>query len=160
MTKKLNKTQTTGVAIIGNDTALVSTKLAQIATKMSKLVDIATTTWKTNGALTSVSGLRNIKDAETDISNLIKANSSVREKKKAYDESAKDLGLTTYPVFKIDGYTHEEWRHDILLKLQIVGQDETRKKLEAAKDKLSKFMSEEEQRSLAFKEVESLLENI
>lgn len=144
MSKKNKEVSISGTFDIKNTTGI----LDKLDLEISQLKAIETTTWKTNGDL---EGFGNIK-SEKKIENLIRAYSFVLAKSKFYNESALALGVKTFPVFTIGG-TLEEWEHDIKLQISIVSHQDKYDKLKKAKDALSKFLSEDEQKMAILKEV-------
>lgn len=123
--------------------------LEQLNTKIASLKRIEESVYKTNGSL---DGFGDIK-AETKIENLIRAFSSVKMREAGYNAAAKDLGRKEYPAFVIGSGTAEDWKQDILLRIDILEHKETLDKLNTFKEKMSKFMSEAEQKELLIKEM-------
>jgi hypothetical protein len=105
--------------------------------------------YKTTGNL---DGFGDIKQ-ETKLENLIRAFSSVKGREKAYDDAAKDLGLTTYPQFSISGGTAADWKQDIVLRIDIITHKDKLDKLNDYKEKMSKFLSAEDQKTMLLKEM-------
>lgn len=117
--------------------------------KITNMKKISETPYKTTGVITGFSDIK----SETNISTLIKAYSSVSNREKAYDQSAIDLGLKTYPKFTDGGGGSEEWRHDIKLRIAIIQQREEEEKLIGYKERMSKFLSEQDQKEMLLKEM-------
>lgn len=130
--------------------------LSALDKEIGKLKTISESVYKTTGNL---EGFGDIK-VETKLENLIRAYSSVKGREEAYDKAAKELGLSTYPQFSISGGTAADWRQDILLRIDIITHKDKLDKLKDYKDKMSKFLSAEDQRSILMKEMSEFLKNI
>lgn len=134
-------------------TATVPNVLTILEERLASLKHIETTAFK---AGESLSGFGNIRQ-ETNVKNLIKAWSSVKGRSKAYDEAAPELGLDSYPVFEVEGYSAEAWKHDIMLRIAILNHKETYDKLNSFKSQMSAFLSEEDRKAILMKEMEAFL---
>ena len=150
MATKSNKSEVSLEVAVNTPTAEV---LAALDAKIKSLKRIEETPYKTQGNLT---GVCNVK-TETKIDNLIRAYASVIAREKVYVEAAEELGHTTYNVFTVDGGTREDWKHDIKLRTDIINYDETLTKLKVYKDKMSSFLSQQEQKEMLLKEMQSFL---
>lgn len=99
-------------------------------------------------------------ETETSIPELIKALSSIKARKTAYDAAADELvvagTLTNYPVFQIEGSTYEEWAADIALRIKIINHKQTIDKLNKVKDGLEKLMTDEDRMAILLKELENI----
>lgn len=121
--------------------------------KIAELAEIETTVWKTSGNL---EGFGDIKKEKL-IPNLGRALASVMIRADGYRKAMEEgLGLTSYEVFSIGG-TVEDWTHDIQLQMKIINHKETYDTLLGFKDKASKFLSEQDQKAMLFKEMEAFL---
>lgn len=140
-----------------NPTLLPITKTADVLdalnTKIASLKRIEESIYKTNGKL---DGFGDIK-AEVKIENLIRAYSSVKMREAGYITAAKDLGRKEFPAFVIGSGNAEDWKHDILLRIDILEHKETLDKLNSYKDRMSKFLSETEQKEILMKEMDEFL---
>lgn len=123
--------------------------LSLLDQEIGKLKIISESVYKTSGQL---EGFGDIK-AETKIENLIRAFSSVKGREKAYEDAAKDLGQVTYPQFNVSGGTAADWKQDILLRIDIITHKDKLDKLNEYKDKMSKFLSAEDQKTMLLKEM-------
>lgn len=94
----------------------------------------------------------------TDIPFLVNALASIKMHKAAYDEvQASVLQLKTLPVFKsYNGHTYEEWEHDIKFRVSILMQEETVKKLKEAKERLEKFLTNDDRLAIVLGEIKEL----
>lgn len=123
--------------------------LSLLDQEIGKLKTISESVYKTTGNL---EGFGDIKQ-ETKLENLIRAFSSVKGREKAYEDAAKDLGLGTYPQFSISGGTAADWKQDILLRIDIITHKDKLDKLNEYKEKMSKFLSAEDQKAMLLKEM-------
>lgn len=130
--------------------------LSLLDKQIAGLKKIADSVYKTTGQLT---GFGDIK-AELKLENLIRAFSMVKGKENAYNEAAKELELGTYPQFSIDGGTAADWKQDILLRIEIITHKDKLDKLNAYKEKMSKFLSEEDQKAMLMKEMAEFLKGV
>lgn len=143
---KENK-KTNAVAL--KETNKIPEMLTVLDGKIAELKTITDSVYKTTGNL---EGFGDIK-AETKIENLIRAFSSVNGRKKAYDEAAAILGLTSHPQFTVSGGTVEDWEQDIKLRIEIITHKDKLDKLNEYKEKMSKFLSEEDQKAMLVNEM-------
>jgi len=123
--------------------------------EIGKLKAVTESVYKTTGNL---EGFGDIK-TETKIENLIRAFSSVKGREKAYDDAAKHLGLTTYPAFSISGGNAADWEKDIRLRIDVITHSDKLAKLNEYKDKMSKFLSAEDQKAMLLKDMTEYFKN-
>lgn len=142
----MKKTEKTPALVKVNEVPEV---LSLLEKEIGKLKSVSDSVYKTSGTL---DGFGDIKQ-ETKIENLIRAYSSVKGKENAYNDAAKDLGLTTYPVFTVNGGTASDWKQDILLRIDIITHKDKLDKLTEYKEKMSKFLSAEDQKAMLLKEM-------
>ncbi len=139
---------------------LADTKTANVLSvldeKIQSLKAITECNYKTSGVMTGF-GV-NVKE-ETKIENLLRMGSSISLRAKAYDEFANSIGRTTYPVFSDNG-TVDDWNHDIKLRLAVIEYKETLDKLTSYKEKMSKFLSEAEQKEMLMGEMAGFLSSL
>jgi len=121
--------------------------------KINSLKKITDSVYKTTGNLDGFGDLK----VELKVENLIRAYSMIIAKEDAYNRAASDLGIAEYPAFNINGGSSEQWKHDILLRKAIIEHKQTLDTLQAFKDKMSKFLSAEDQKEILMKEMESFL---
>lgn len=146
MAPKNNKA-TTALMVKGQD---VPSVLQVLEEKIASLKHITDTVYKTTGNLEGFS--TNIQK-EMKVENLIRAFGSVMARSEVYNGAAKALGQKTYPAFEVSGGDMEAWKHDINLRINIINHQETLDKLNGYKEKMSKFLSEEDQKSMLLKEM-------
>lgn len=82
-------------------------------------------------------------DSTNNVEELIHANAFIRYKEQQYLESAKQLELTVFPVFKWLGYEPDLWTHDIKLRLSLITLDKELARLKELKAKIQPFLPEE-----------------
>lgn len=146
---KSGNSKTTAVALTKNSD--VPSVLQAIEAKIQSIEKITTTPWQATTKCESF-GNRNLRD-ETKLENLARALSALRGKKREYDAAFTDsrenlgMGKTNYPAFVDDGCTIEQWHHDIVLRMNIIEQEETLNKLNKHKAAMTKFLSEEDQKA-------------
>lgn len=144
----------TNTELITVDTS-TSTILEKLDAEIKKLKHIEETPWKTTG---NVTGFPVNIQKETLIPNLIRMGSVVKAKEEAYNKYAEsDLNLSRYPSFEDNGATAEGITSDISLRIAIIEQKERMDKLKEYKDKMSKFLSEAEQKANLIKDMEKFL---
>ncbi|TXG80308.1 MAG: hypothetical protein E6R13_08250 [Spirochaetes bacterium] len=117
--------------------------------EIGKLKTISESVYKTTGNLEGFSDIK----AETKVENLIRAYSSVKGRENAYYEAAKDLKVATFPVFTVSGGTAADWKQDIMLRIDIITHKDKLDKLNEYKEKMSKFLSAEDQKAMLLKEM-------
>lgn len=145
----------TGVATLTVESSVPSV-LSTLDAKISSLKKVVDTPYKTTGNL---DGFGDIKQ-ETKIENLIRANSMVRSKAAAYADSIVDLDLGSAPAFSISGGDVEAWKQDIKLRIAIIQHKETYDKLTAYKEKMSKFLSEADQKAILMDEMAAFISKL
>jgi hypothetical protein len=118
--------------------------------------NISDSKYKTSG---QVEGFNNIKE-ETNIGNLIKTYSSVDSREKAYNNSAEEMGLSTYPQFQVNGSSAEDIKCDIKLRISIITHKETLDKLNDFKTQAKALMTKEEQKNILFSEMATFLASL
>ena len=133
----------------------VSSMVKLLDLKIKSLEHISDTKYKTGGDL---DGFGNI-HKENKIENLIKAFSSVDGREKGYNNSAMEMGLTTYPQFEVNGRCGDDWKHDIQLRVAIINHKEELDKLNAYRERVQALMTKEEQKRALFAEMSEYLSN-
>ena len=124
--------------------------------ELTELKAITDKPWKTSGILDLGTGATIAIKTETKVENLVKALSSIIGRKHFYDQAQKLLELKEVPEFSLNG-TLESWVEDIKLRLAIVQYEERKNKLQEFKDKMSKFLSEDDQKKVLLNEMISYL---
>jgi hypothetical protein len=152
------KKPTQAVAIVtGMSTVDILKKLDN---EYEKLQRIQSTQWKTNGEFGD--GFPNIKTNPSAVSEseLISMEAVAFSRDKFYNEAAARMGKVKYPAYQINGSDYEAWHHDIKLCDAITQQEAKFKKLEEYKNKMSKFLSEADQKAALESEINDFLETM
>ena len=121
--------------------------------KLNSMKHITESKYRTSGTLDGIGDIKK----ETKIENLIRAYASIIAREEVYNKAAIELGITTYPTFEANGSSSEDWKRDIKLRIDIINQKETADKLTEYKDKMSKFLSAEDQKNMLMTEMASFL---
>jgi hypothetical protein len=121
--------------------------------KLNSMKHITESKYRTSGTLDGIGDIKK----ETKIENLIRAYASIIAREEVYNRAAIELGITTYPTFEANGSSSEDWKRDIKLRIDIINQKETADKLTEYKDKMSKFLSAEDQKNMLMTEMASFL---
>ena len=121
--------------------------------KLNSMKHITESKYRTSGTLDGIGDIKK----ETKIENLIRAYASIIAREEVYNRAAIELGITTYPTFEANGSSSEDWKRDIKLRIDIINQKETADKLTEYKDKMSKFLSAEDQKNMLMSEMASFL---
>lgn len=87
------------------------------------------------------------------LESLLNIGAFLKSKKEAYDSFAQSKGLTSYPVFKWCDYTFDQWDNDLGTRIAVVAAHDQQKKIQSAKDKLERFLTEEDQLAMTLKEL-------
>lgn len=123
--------------------------------KLSALKHVTETKYRTSGVLDGIGDIK----SETKIESLIRAHASVMIREESYTKAALDLGLETFPAFQIGGCSVDDWKHDIRFRIDVINHKETADKLKEYKDKMSKFLSEEDQKNMLMTEMANFLKS-
>lgn len=121
--------------------------------KLKSMKHITESKYSTSGVLDGIGDIK----TETSISALIRAYASVVSREEIYNKAAIELGIESYPVFEVNGGSSESWKRDIKLRIDIINQKETADKLAYFKEKASKFLSADDQKTIFMKEMASFL---
>lgn len=121
--------------------------------RLNSMKHITESKYRTSGTLDGIGDIKK----ETKIENLIRAYASIIAREEVYNRAAIELGITTYPTFEANGSSSEDWKRDIKLRIDIINQKETADKLTEYKDKMSKFLSAEDQKNMLMTEMASFL---
>lgn len=124
--------------------------------KLKALKHVTDTKYRTSGVLDGIGDIK----SETKIDALIKALGSVMAREEIYNKAAVELELTTYPTFQINGCSVADWRHDIRFRIDVINHKETADKLKDYRDKMSKFLSEQDQKNMLMDEMANFLKSV
>lgn len=123
-----------------------------INAKIKALKHIQDSVYKTPGNVQTSAGQKNIKD-EKNITELVKAFASIKARATAMEDAYAELGMKEFPVVKVDGGTVEEWKDDIILRIQIIEQKETLDELNTYKKEWEELMDKEDRKELLLKKM-------
>ena len=123
--------------------------------KLKALKHVTDTKYRTSGVLDGIGDIK----SETKIDTLIRAMASVLVREETYNRAAAELGLTTFPSFQVNGCSSADWKHDIRFRIDVINHKETADKLKDYKDKMSKFLSEQDQKNMLMTEMANFLKN-
>ena len=152
MSSKPTKNSKTMELSVTTETPEILGKLEQ---EIAKLKDIESAPWKTSGVVDGFS--TNIHD-EKDIQTLIKMMSSVLGRERAYNDAADFLNLKTFPVYNMNGANAEQVADDIKLRINIIQHKDKLEKLKGFKEKMTSFLSQQEQKEMLLKDMERYLD--
>ncbi len=122
---------------------------AQVAKQKEEIASIERPTWKTHCSykrnMESPLNLHTVQDP----TQLVSALAHLNTMRDSYLGAAKELGLAK-AEFKYDGFTVEDWKHDLSLRLAKINITSKKQKLEAIEKRLAQLESPElkEQREL------------
>lgn len=86
-------------------------------------------------------------DSTTNVGEIIKAHSYITRKANAYNESAKALKVKTFPVFKEENYTSEEWVSAFEYRIFLIENEKQLTKLKEFKKRAQDLMTDEDKRN-------------
>lgn len=137
-----SKKQETGIAVRSE----LKETYDAINKKLGGLKEIEESVFKTSGPI-SVGGASLDIQKCTNIRDLISFAGSLILREKMYNDAAKALKISEYPLFKAGGFSLEHILQDIKLRYDIINIKETKDTLEKASNELSQFFSEEQKMS-------------
>lgn len=88
-----------------------------------------------------------------DLDQLLYIGAFLKAKKESYDSYAKSLGLETFPVFRWQNYSYDQWDNDLKIRITVISAYDQKKKITDAKQKLERFLTEEDQLAMTLKEL-------
>lgn len=149
-----SKTKSTKMEVLAKtDTPEILTKLES---EIAKLKDIESAPWKTSGVVDGFS--TNIHD-EKNIKTLIKMMSAVLGRETAYNNAQDFLGRKSAPAYDMNGANASQIKDDINLRIDIIEHKDKLEKLKGFKDKMTSFLSQQEQKEMLLNEMKSYLSN-
>lgn len=131
------------IAIIGAELQPLNA-LEMLKEKLNSLKAITDQPYKSSGTV-NIGGTSINIQTETKLDNLIKVWSAVKNKAKAYNEAALDLGIDSYPTYSESGQSPEHIKEDIKLRISVITFEEQRKELEALIKEGEQFLTKEDQ---------------
>lgn len=151
MATRKSTESTTLVATEGN----VFTNLEIVKQKLSEIQKVTDSVYKTPGRVDNNGITLDIK-TEKNVENLVAAYAGLKAKATAIENAYSDLGITTHKVVRVNDGTVEEWKSDIILRINIINNQEKLDKLNKIKDGLTSLMDNNQKAALLMAEVESL----
>ncbi len=143
----------TDVAVINSATDGISAVKKQIA----ELKRVEEAVYKTPGKVTMGGGnVIDIKEVKEE-KELLKAYSVVFAKIGAINTAQQDLGIKNIPVPKVDGGTLDEWRNDVILRMDVIKYQGRLDKLNSVKKRYEDLMDKQDKMNLLNKEMKDLL---
>lgn len=155
--KKSKKEQSTELSISPRNA--MQDKLNAITEKLKSIEVMSQSPYKTNKMLPHLFEHKKVDISEcTDITFLVNGLATIKVQKAAYDDIYTNvLKMNSYPVFKsFGGYSYEDWENDIKLRLSVLMQEETVKKLTNAKEKLEKFLTNDDRLAIVLGEISEM----
>lgn len=115
--------------------------------EIDSLKHITDSVYKTNG---NIPGFATSIHNESKIDELIKMYSSVAGREVAYNNAAEELlgKEATYPVFKLNGYTSNDFKADIKLRIDIINHKTKLDELQAIKKEFTELMDKQDRMKL------------
>lgn len=92
-------------------------------------------------------------DKTDDVRLLIGMLGYIKHQEERYELAAKDLKLENYPAFDWCGYTYEDWKHDINIRVTILNSEKELKELSNAKKELEGFLTKEDQLEITLRKL-------
>ena len=136
-------------------TVTVFEGIEAVNAQIAKLKHISDSVYKTSGR---VAGFSNNIQTELNVTELIKMYSSVKGRANAYNDAAEELlgADASYPVFKLEGNSVEDFKADILLRIDIISHKEKLDELTAIKKEFTELMDKEDRMKLLAKKLQKL----
>lgn len=134
-------------------------ELIELIKKQKKeIAEVERPSWKTNLSFAMWAGCQPVNlQAEQNVGVLINVAAFIRRAYESYVEVISDLSVIDPPVYTHQGYTMDEWMHDIdirIKKLQIKSKKDRLEKLEA---RLNNLISPELKAQLELEEIQKEL---
>ena len=142
--------QTLAVAVV---TPSVPSALELIDKEIKSLKHITDSTYVTSGKVNGANGQIDIK-TETKQDVLVKAFASISARAEDIEKAYDALGITEYPVVKIDGSTVAEWKKDIMLRLAVIQHKDRLDELNALKAQWQELMDKDDRKALLLKKMQ------
>ncbi len=145
-------TKTTAAALATAKDLATLPILKKIDEKIATMKKIEETPYRTNGVYKGTDIKKEMK-----IETLYLVLGNVIGMHDHYAKAIARVGKKTAPQFTIEGGTLEDWTEDIKLRIAVIEQDTKLTALKTAKEKMEKFLSEEDQKRVILQELDSLL---
>ena len=131
----------------------VPSALEVIDREIKSLKHITDSTYVTSGKINGANGQVDIK-SETKQEVLVKAFASISARAADMENAYAELGISEYPVVKIDGSTVNEWKKDITLRLAVIQHKDRLDELNALKAQWQELMDKDDRKALLLKKMQ------
>lgn len=139
----MSKNKVTTLAVTGDSSANEGVKAAQ--EMLNQLTLIHESSFKTSGQFTGGGVVIDVKSS-IDIPILVQVYGFLAPREQAYNDACDELGVDV-PVFKINGYTTDDWKHDIKLRIAMVQSKATYDELKAIEAEWKTFQTEQDRKA-------------
>jgi hypothetical protein len=135
--------------------------LEVVTQRLNGMKEIATSPMKTSGKFSWDNDSGNLKAVDifkcTSVFLLTRILGFLKRQEEDYTTGAKEMGLSAFAPLQWCGFTYDLWKSDIILRARILTQKEEEEKLKEAVNKLSKYMSEEDNLQRDLEDISSAL---
>lgn len=149
----MSKGQKNTSAVATVDTA-IPTIVSMLEQKLTEIKKITDSPYKTSGQF-SANGITLDLKSETKIERLVEAFAAAKSRSKAVTDAQIELGVKTMSEYRVGGFPLDDWKHDIKLRIAIIEQEETTKKLSSYKEKFAALMTQEDQKALLIQQFQA-----
>lgn len=136
--------------------AKVSDNISLLEERLKEIKNIETSTWATSGRITMLGGTIDVK-TEQSVDKLVMAYANILNSTERLAQAYAALGIDSYPAPKVDGYTQEEWKKDIELRIRIINQEDEKKALTELKNEWVELMDKDDRKALLAQKMEKFL---
>jgi hypothetical protein len=152
--EKIKKTE----LVLSTPVTDVLSNLEQMKQSLDKIYE---TPYRTSKQIT---GLNSIQES-TSVEDLLKTLAFIQTKEKAYNNAletiTEKLGrAVSASVFKLEGFTLEEFEHDICLRIEVIEHKAKYDKLSEFQNKMKEFLSKEDQKQILYNEIENFMKTV
>lgn len=156
--KESKKNQKTELISAGAPVTDVLANLEQMKHNLDKIYE---TPYRTSKQIT---GLNSIQES-TSVEDLLRTLAFIQTKEKAYNAAletvTKKLGRpVSSSIFKLEGFTLEEFEHDICLRIEVIEHKAKYDKLSEFQNKMKEFLSKEDQKQILYGEIEKFMKTV
>lgn len=155
---KGSKNQKTELISAGAPVTDVLANLEQMKQSLDKIYETPYRTSK------QIAGLNSIQESSS-VEDLLRTLAFIQTKEKAYNAAletvTKKLGRpVSSSVFKLEGFTLEEFEHDICLRIEVIEHKAKYDKLSEFQNKMKEFLSKEDQKQILYGEIEKFMKTV
>ena len=148
-------TKTATETTLATTSGTVFEHLEKVKQKLSEIQKVTDSVYKTPGRV-DTNGISLDVKTETKVENLVAAYAGIKSKATAIEGAYADLGITTHKVVKVNDGTVDEWKSDIMLRMNIINNQDKLNELNKIKDGLTELMGKEEKAALLMQKLENL----